>query len=512
MFKAHTMKSRNFIYIVSTIVAVQAISSCKKDFLNVDPRATQVETNYYKDASQVFNGLISVYDPMAWEAVGGYTSFASLNAASDDCYGGGGSSSDIPFINAMANYSLDPANGPQLDYWSRGFTGVSRANTLLSKLTGATAISGLTDSTRKRYTAECKFLRGYYYFDLVRLFRNIPLFTAPLSTEEIYQVKQAAPGDVYAQIESDLLAAIAEINLPNTIPAVTEGGRITKGAAHALLGKVYLYEKKYTEAAQQFADVNGTPGAASKYGYRLLPSFSEVFRPDNKFHAESILEIGHTNLAANTGNEPLNQREGLLVSLMFGPRSYSGLLYYSGFGANPITPELFNLIHFDPRYKATVADVDSLVKLNKAKYVPGYQNTGHFIQKYAPLLAYQSTGAGKSNQNYPQNYIEIRLADTYLMEAEALLQGGGDAARAAVLLNAVRARVGLAPIAATIDNIYNERRLELATEGHRWYDLVRTGRAAAVLASKGFVAGKNEILPIPLAELSNTKLVQNPGY
>ena len=98
------------------------------------------------------------------------------------------------------------------------------------------------------------------------------------------------------------------------------------------------------------------------------------------------------------------------------------------------------------------------------------------------------------------------------MEAEALLQGSGDAVRAAALLNAVRARVGLAPVAATMANIKAERRLELATEGHRWYDLVRWGDAASALAFKGFIAGKNELLPIPLTELASTKLVQNPGY
>ncbi|MEJ7768742.1 MAG: RagB/SusD family nutrient uptake outer membrane protein [Chitinophagaceae bacterium] len=502
--------SRSFVIFIPVLFLF--VISCKKDFLTVDPRATQVEANYYKNASQVFNGLVSVYDPLAWEAVGGYTSFASLNAASDDCYGGGGSSSDVLFINVMNNYTLDAATGPQGDYWSRGFTGVSRANTLLSKLEGKSEITGLADATRKRYIAEVKFLRGYYYFDLVRLFKNIPLFTAPLAADEIYKATQVPPADIYAQIEKDLLAAIAEINLPNTVAPATEGGRITKGAAYALLGKVYLNEKKWTEAAKSLAELNGNPGTMGKFGYRLLTSFPEIFRPDNKYHTESVFEIGHTSLAANTGNEPLNQREGMLVSLMFGPRSYSGILYYSGFGANPITPGLFNLIHFDPRYKATVADVDSLVKLNKAKYVPGYMNTGYFIQKFAPQLAYQSTGAGKANQNYPQNYIEIRLADTYLMEAEALVLGSGDVTRAATLLNAVRSRVGLSAVPATIDNIYAERRLELATEGHRWYDLVRTGKAATILASKGFVAGKNELLPIPLAELNNTKLVQNPGY
>lgn len=273
-----------------------------------------------------------------------------------------------------------------------------------------------------------------------------------------------------------------------------------------------LYEKKWTEAAKQFADVNGTPGGTSKYGYRLLARFGDIFIPTNRFNTEAIFEVVHTSLAATPGSVPIPQREGLFASLMCGPRSYSGPLYTSGFGLAPVSNDLFNTIHFDPRYRATVADIDSMAKIGVSKYVVSYLNTGRFMQKFIPLLAYQSTAGGQINQNYPQDYIEIRLADTYLMEAEALIQGGGDAARAASLLNAVRARVGLTPVVATLDEVYKERRLELATEGHRWYDLVRTGRAATVLAPKGFVAGKHEVLPIPFSELSNTKLVQNPGY
>lgn len=505
------MKKINIKHIAIFAMGMQILSACDKDFLEVDPKATQIESNYYKNADEAFNGLVAAYDPMGWDGVAGgtYGNFASLNAASDDCYGGGGSSSDVPFLNIMNNYSMDAATGPQQDFWDKNFRGVSRANTILSKLEGD--IEGLSDAVKQRYIAEAKFLRAHYYFDLVRLFRNVPLFTDPLSSDEIYNVTQAVPEAVYAQIEKDLTEAIAETNLPDMVPIETEGGRITKGAAHALLGKIYLYEQKWTEAAQQLAEVNGTPGEATKYGNQLLSNFADIFRPDNKFNGESILEITHTSIAASGwGNSSLV--EGLIAVQMFGPRSYNGPIYYSGWGGCPITPELYTALQGDPRLGATVADVDSLVEEGVATYVPGYMNTGHFIRKYAPLQEFRATGGGAPPLNYPQNYIEIRLADTYLMEAEALVQGGGDVTRAAALLNAVRARAGIAPIAATLDNIFNERRLELATEGHRWYDLVRTGRAATALASTGFVADKNELLPIPLEELNNTQLVQNPGY
>ena len=503
------MKKSPIQYIAVFTLGLLMTSACQEDFLEVDPKAIQLESNYYKTPEEVFNGLVAAYDPIGWEGTDQYGNFASLNAASDDCYGGGGSSSDVPFLNIMDDFTMDPANGPQLDFWEKNFTGVSRVNILLSKLEGS--IPGLDEAVKQRYIAEAKVLRGYYYFDLVRLFGNVPLFTAPLLKDEIYNVTQATPEAVYAQIEKDLTEAIAETNLPDKVPVETEGGRITQGIARALLGKVYLYEEKWMEAAQQLAEVNGSPGGTSQYGYQLLPSFSDIFRPDNKFNSESILEIGHTSIAASTwGNT--SEAEGLIASKMFGPRSYNGPYYYSGWGGCPITPELYNAIHDDPRFTATVIDADSLVEAGEATYIPGYENTGYFIQKFAPLLEFEHKGAGPAPLNYSQNYIEIRLADTYLMEAEALVQGGGDLTRAAALLNAVRARIGLGPVAPTLENIYHERRLELATEGHRWHDLVRTGRAATVLAADGFVAGKNEVLPIPLPELNNTKLIQNPGY
>src|SRR5699024_2487664 len=140
------------------------------------------------------------------------------------------------------------------------------------------------------------------------------------------------------------------------------------------------------------------------------------------------LEITHTSIAAS-GWGNTSKVEGLIASTMFGPRSYNGPIYYSGWGGCPITPKLYDDIHYDPRFGATVNDVDSLAKAGLTSYVPGYQNTGHFVRKFAPLEEFANKGAGAKTLNYPQNYIEIRLADTYLMEAEALVEGGGDLTR-----------------------------------------------------------------------------------
>jgi hypothetical protein len=499
---------KSYVYFAVALIGSQFISSCKKSWLEAKPRGTTFESNYYQTPAQAFSGLVAVYDPLGTEAGSTYANkIGPLNAASDDCFAGGASNgSDMNTWQVWNNYTLDAGVGPQGEFWNRNYTGVYRANILLTKLPG---VPGLSDPLKLRYTAEAKALRAYYYFDLVRLFKNIPLFTAPIPTAEIFTQRQATPDAVYVQIEKDLNEAIP--NLPVTVPKATEGGRLTQGAAKALLGKVILYENKdnrMTEAANLLDDVNRVGNA---YGYALLPNYSDVFRPDNKFNSESIFEIVHTSVANGSwGGWP--NFEGNVAVQMFGPRAYAGPKYVAGWGFNTLTLNLVNAIKTDPRYRYTVANIDSIKNLGQASYEFSYQNTGYFIEKFAPLQQWRSTGGGNYELNYPNDVMEIRLADTYLMEAEALVRGNGDLTKAAFYLNAVRARVGLPAIAVTLDNIYNERRLELATEGHRWFDLVRTGKAAAALAFKGFVAGKHEILPIPQSELNNTQLVQNPGY
>ncbi len=491
--------------------------SCKNSFLDVKPKGTELESNYYKNATEAFNGLVAVYDVVGWQGGGFVTRENTMDAGSDDHYAGGGNATDVSDLQAISNYSMSAANGPQGTLWSAGYSGVFRANTLLQKLPGVP----MDDALKSRFIAETKFLRAYFYFDLVRFFRNIPLSTEPIPQSEIYNVLQAKPEDVYAQIEKDLKEAIAEPNLPNTVNVSTDGGRATKGAAHALLGKVYLYEKKWNEAAAELALVNGTPGQQNPtYGYQLLPDFASLFQTNNKFNSESIFEITHSSKSAGTWN-CIACTEGNVLNIMTGPRDYKAITsaapdYISGYSFLPITQNLFDAIHFDPRNKATVANLDSLKANGIADYSVGYQNTGYFLKKFMGRVSDKTTGGGTVELNYPQNLYAIRLADTYLMEAEALIQGNSNLTRAAALITAVRTRAyndGVQhPVAATMANVKLERRLELVGEGHRLPDLIRWGDAAAVLASRGFKPDKNELLPIPLNELDNTKLVQNPGY
>ena len=505
------MRRKYFKYIAIFTLGLGILGSCTSDFLEVEPKGTMLESNYYKNRTEAFNGLIAVYDAVGYMGGNLVNKWGATNSASDDFYAGGGHSTDVNAYQVWSNYTVDPATGPQEELWKRNYSGIFRANILLSKMPNVP----MNEAEKNRFIAEAKALRAYFYFDLVRFFENVPLITTPVSPDEMYSVVQAAPEAVYSQIEQDLKDALTG-GIPATVDVAVDGGRLTEGAVRALLGKVYLYQEKFGPAAEELAKVNGTPGETSQYGYRLVANYADLFQSSNKHNSESIFEVKFTNTSA-AGWGCANCGEGNILAVMSGPRSYARTpgsdapAYASGWSFYTVIPAFVNVFRDDPRYAATVLDMKGLVEAGKATYVAGYMDTGYFLKKFAALTS-EIPSSGDPALNFPHDIYEIRLADTYLMEAEALVRGNGNADRALALLTAVRARVGLGAVPATLENIKRERRFELAGEGHRWFDLIRWGDAPQALAFKGFVAGKHEILPIPLLELDNTALEQNKEY
>lgn len=501
------MKTIKFKYLFIA-AAVVSFGSCTEEFVDVTPKGSFLSDNYYANQDQATAALVGVYDAIRKNTGGFENMVGMMNAGSDDFYAGGGGSTDGAGIQGFSTHTLTGTIVPG-SFWNDHYQGIFRANTLLLKLPGV----AMPDNVKARFSGESKALRAMYYFNLVRLFKNVPLLLDPLTATNMYEVEQATSEVVYAQIEKDLIEAIG--TLPTTVPADTESGRLTKGAAQALLGKVYLQEGKKTEAAAILALVNGTPGGTNQYGNRLLTNFSDLWVVSNKFNTESLIEVSHTSAGnSDWGFWGSGRDEGNSLNVMVGPRSYSRPSgstapdLPSGWSFNVITQDLYDAIKLDPRFGATILDLKALKAAGKADYIGGYQDTGYFLNKFLPRKEDVRTGGGAAELNYRQNSYIIRLADTYLMEAEAL----GSGARAQALLDAVRSRVGLPSVPVTLAAIKNERRMELAGEGHRFFDLVRWGDAATKLSNRGFVAGKDEIFPIPIRELQGTKLKQNPGY
>lgn len=504
------MKNTNKIYNILFVGVILTLTSCGKDFLELDPRGTQLETNFYQTEEEIFQGLVATYDVLQWGGTNGWTmKLGLLNAASDDTYAGGSDASDQPSWVAFDDFTLDPFLGPQSGFWNKNYTGIYRANLVMEKIE---QLEDVTPEFKSRVIAEAKFLRAFFYFDQVRFFGDIPLIDHVLSGDELYTQTQSSKEEIYAFIEQDLNDARATFELPESLPA-DELGRVTKGAVTALLGKVILYqndESRMVEAAALFDEL------INSGLYSLESDFGRIFSNDNEFGVESVFEIQHSGASRGGWESFANGTEGLYDVQFFGMRDYVGPDYAVGWSFCPVTEKLVDLMRFDPRFEHTIID-GKLLKQQGATYTEGYQNTDFFIRKYAGLQAERALD-GEPALNWSKNVREIRYADVLLMAAEAYVRAG-DAAVARGYLNQVRQRVSLQPVTglsgdALLNVIYRERQLELATEGHRFFDLVRTGRASEELGDQGFVEGVHEVLPIPQTEIdiSQGNLTQNSGY
>ncbi len=491
-----------------TLILCICFSSCSTDFLELEPRGTALESTFYQTEEEVFQGLVAIYDVLQWGGTDGWTmKLGLLNAASDECFAGGSDASDQPSWVAWDAFTLDPFLGPQSGLWRKNYAGIYRANLMLQKIEEA---QDMDEAFLSRVSAEAKFLRAFFYFDQVRMFGKTPLITAPLSGDDLYSQTQNEVSEIYAQIEQDLNDAKNTFELPSTVTP-DEFGRITQGAVSALLGKVILYQNdnsRMGEAAALFDEV------INSGIYNLEANFEDIFKTSNEFGIESIFEINFSEKFFGGWANFANGTEGNYDVQFFGMREYVGPTFATGWSFCPVSQKLVDAMQFDPRREATIID-GNLLKAQGASYTEGYQNTDYFIRKYAGL-ADESSVDGEPALNWGNNVREIRLADVYLMSAEAHARSG-DEATAKQRLNRVRQRVSLQPITspsgeALLDAIFHERLLELATEGHRFFDLVRSGRASSELDN--FVEGVHEILPVPQNEIDITEgvLIQNPGY
>ncbi len=484
-------------FLKSTLVAfiIGAIAvSCSDSFVDVDSFNEDSE-NFFNSEEDYQSALIGAYDLLQST----YLNVMLGEIASDNTLAGGESATDVPGIQEVDNMTQTPVNAQLRDIWSWMFAGVNRANYIL-EFKDKTDFAG-----KEQVLAEATFLRAYYYFELVKWFGDVPLSVDKrllFGDQDI--VDRTPKAEVYAQIELDLIFAAA--NLP---ALQSQTGRATKGAAQALLGKVYLYQDKFSEAATVLEEViNNGP-------YDLVTDYNSIFEQEGENNIESVFEVQYTDVEG-AGFGCLQCSEGNVAVGFNGIRNYTGPLFDSGFSFNVPTQEAYDAFEDgDIRRDVAILNIVTWAEQTGATYVEGFEHTGFYNRKY--IARKGDLNIGDANLTNPNNYRAIRFADVLLMAAEANnRKPASDDIKAQTYLNRVRERAQLLPVTVTgsglTSAIYNERRVELVGEGHRFFDLVRTGRAAQAIP--GFTPSKNEIFPIPSIEieLAGNRWAQNPGY
>ncbi|MHA7059482.1 RagB/SusD family nutrient uptake outer membrane protein [Aquimarina sp. M1] len=474
-------------------VLLTVIVACSDDFVDVASEDENSE-DFFNSEEDYQNALIGAYDLLQST----YLNVMLGEIASDNTLAGGESATDTPGIQEIDDMMHTPVNAQLRDIWSWMYAGVNRANYIM-EFQDKTDFAG-----KEEVIAQTRFLRAYYYFELVKWFGDVPLaIDRRILFGEETGIDRSSKEEVYALIEEDL--QFAADNLPST---QAETGRITQGAARALLGKVFLFQDKFTEAADVLDLVVAGP-------YDLVTDYNSIFEQEGENNIESVFEVQYTD-EEGAGFGCLQCSEGNVAVGFNGIRNYAGPLFESGFSFNVPTQEVVDAFEAgDSRLDVAILDIEAWAASEGATFSTGFEHTGYYNRKY--IARQGDLNTGDANLTNPNNYRAIRFADVLLMAAEAHnRKSPSNDGQALIYLNRVRNRAQLPDVTASgstlTDAIYQERRVELVGEGHRFFDLVRTGRAATEI--DGFVTGKHEVFPIPLIEiqLAGNRWEQNPGY
>lgn len=454
--------------------------------------------NYFNSETDYYRALVGAYDLLQST----YLNVLMGEIASDNTLSGGESATDVIAFQQVDEMTHNPVNDQLKRVWDWMFAGVQRCNFIMENK-DKTEFEG-----KNQIIAETRFLRAYYHFELVKWFGGIPMKGDQMFViGDEKNIPRSSVEEVYASIEADLIFATENLS-----PVAPEVGRVTQGAAYALLGKAYLYQNKFQQAAQALDQV------ITSGNYSLVQDYSTLFEFEQENGSESVFEVQYTDVEG-AGFGCLQCSEGNVAVGFNGIRSYAGPLFSSGYSFNVPTAEAYAAFDSeDLRRDIAILDIEAWAAETGATYGTGYKHTGYFNRKYLPRVR-SGEAQGDLNLTNPNNYRSIRYADVLLMAAEAYSRGSISDATARNYLNQVRQRAfGNSSNDVTVSGnalteaIWRERRLELVGEGHRFFDLVRTGKAAGTIP--GFVAGKHELFPIPFEEIqfSNGNWQQNPNY
>lgn len=499
----------NKIYILLFPMALLVISACSEDFLDKNDPTVLVVSNFYQDETQVEQALNGVYGQLQplisdqWQ----YNEFITDNTTLHFNQGNRGQG---PALEALEFWQINSSTGNITNLYNMIYSNMVNVNTTLARLENTT----INEDVKRRFEGELKFVRAYYYFLLVQYFGEVVIMTEPLNTpSEAYDYAREPVEKVYELVISDLGFAADVLPVSYNESNV---GRATQGAALSLLGKVYLTINAYEQAISTLNQV-------LPLGYSLLENYADVFDPQNKNHEESIFDVQFQ------GDNLLGEGSSFIYT--FAPRESGGAVIdfpgQDGGGWN--IPSLDMIAAYEE------GDLRKEASLNE-----GYTNLeGEWVPvPYITKYHHPHTIRGITNDNWPV----LRYADVLLMLAEAINEVSGPTEEAYGYLNEVRARAGLDPLSGLNKEsfrtaVLKERRMELAFENHRWFDLKRTKtidelvsfmnaygekeRSNPTTSREGipFSGGDFQfeayeaLFPIPADELRiNDELTQNTGY
>ena len=489
------------LYISLFILSGLLVSGCSDEFLEVDQTknipADPALVDSDAGATSMVDAIYNIF--LTWDmssfAWNGVTSIMTDDADKGSDPGDTGTDKDV--LDALTFNASTPSFQ---SIWNYNYAGVNRANQALAMLPKLTKVS---PALKTRLEGEAKFLRAFMYFTLLKGYGGVPIvdhLPIPGNQDDInMQLIRKSPAEVYAFIEQDLNDAVLALPLKSSYSG-TDVARVSKGAAYALLAKVNLYQKKWQNVIDNCDKVTG---------YSLVSDYSLQYKKEGEFGSESIFEIngigGTSSPGFGIGNYSVSQA----------PRGAGGW----GWGFNTPTQGLADAYETgDVRRAATIIFRGSVL----------YDGTVIAATVSNPMYNYKAYSSAFSNQEFTDTNLRyLRYAEVILMKAEALNELG-QTSDAIPLINVIRHRAGLGDTPATGQSdvrkaIYKERRLELAFEHDRWFDLVRTGQAEAAMKAdvspafpngKTFVVGKHELYPIPSTVIQESKGItaQNPGY
>ncbi|NLR94060.1 RagB/SusD family nutrient uptake outer membrane protein [Flammeovirga agarivorans] len=502
-----------FLYTITLLL----LGSCS-NLLEKTPQGQETSADYFKTQDGALKATNAIYESLrgwnttAWGPIG------LVDIASDDADKGSTSTDSYDMIE-LNNASYLPNNGTIQGYYNEHYQAINRTNQVIINVPEGE----FDENLKARYIAEAKCLRAFFYFNLVRAYGGMPIVDRLLNPEE-YKVSRSTKEETYAFIIKDLEEAV-EILPTKSQYDLSELGRVTKGTAQALLAKVYLFQASFSGSNEDYQkSLNAAEALIQSGEYSLYPNFAEIFRLEGENCSESIFEVQTHDFQQGGGSSQFTEIQGIRSNVL-----------NKGWGFNIPSKSLRDAFEAnDPRYDATIITAGQTLYDGEVMPRPEdgiFGDNSDPINEFYSYKVYSPSHNG-GNNNSPMNIRLLRYSDIILVAAEAS-NALGNSSKALGYLNSVRARartgLNVLPDVTVSDQvqlreaIWNERRVELAMEQHRYFDLMRMddvspGYAKSKLVENGdnvFDVAKNKVYPIPQAEINavgSDILKQNPNY